>query len=565
MNVKLAIEDYLIRCGFEPDSNPGFLESRCFFGQLDREGIDPIKVIVLIYDWTLSTYPIIFLQEGERHYNSKNAHINFDRSLCYIAPGDALVLNSLYPESAIELCLTSASKLIRRLDSDDPSLLEDYRDEFHAYWMNDVSLIYSYENLSSFHYQIYVGARKKQSLWLVPLDCDAEHPILKNVIQTENGGAVGHAFVIKVDQAWPENISAILPEDFQGFLEWLRLNSPNKLREFVELTAEPVFWISSIPVIIIKTPSHALAATFMVDQASGGAIKMPKNKLHEWGGYNLYRPKNPLLKIPIKRCYVEDASKNAVYLRNGNPSFSDQNILVIGGGAIGSFLSDALAMVGAGSFSGSITILDKEELEAGNLTRHTLGMRDLNTSKAESIKEKINREMPHVAVNSIAGDAQRHLHFAYDLIIDATGLEAFSRWLNNSHLKHLRSGGDTPVIYVWLEGEGMAWRSLLVNSATGYACRECLYVHKEDGERELRFPHSDEAINYRHVGCKTIIPYAATAAMQAASLACEAAVDWSQGIESPRFRGGQRSGRNYVSFVDCDLEHQDGCPSCSMI
>ena len=133
------------------------------------------------------------------------------------------------------------------------------------------------------------------------------------------------------------------------------------------------------------------------------------------------------------------------------------------------------------------------------------------------------------------------------------------------HLKHLRSGGDTPVIYAWLEGEGMAWRSLLVNSVTGYACRECLYLHKEDGERELRFPHSDETINYRHVGCKTIIPYAATAAMQAASLACDAAVDWYQGIEAPRFRGGQRSGRNYDSFVDHDLEQQGECPACNMI
>lgn len=298
MEVKLAIEDYLIRCGFEPDSTPGFLEHRCFFGQLDREGIDPIKIIILIYDWTLSTYPIIFLQEGERHYNSRNAHINFNRSLCYIAPGDAVVLNSLYPENAIELCLTSASKLIKRLDSDDPSLLEDYRDEFHAYWLNDASLIYSYDNLSSFYYQLYIGTRKKQSLWLVPLDYDAEHPLLKNILHAEFSNAVGHAFVITVDQDWPTNITALLPENLQEFLEWFRLNSPNKLREFVELTADPVFWISSIPAIIIKTPSHALVATFMAGPASNGAVKIPKYKLHTWGGYNLYQPKNPLLKIP---------------------------------------------------------------------------------------------------------------------------------------------------------------------------------------------------------------------------------------------------------------------------
>ncbi|NWO56029.1 ThiF family adenylyltransferase [Chromohalobacter israelensis] len=563
MEVKLAIENYLIRCGFELDSTPGFREYRCFFGQLDRAGIDPIKVVVLIYDWTLSSYPIIFLQEGERHYNSGNAHINFDRSLCYIAPGE-VVLNSLYPESAIELCLTSASKLIARLDANDPSLLEDYRDEFYAYWLNDASIIYSYDNLSFSYYQLYFGTRRKKSLWLVPLGYDADHPLLKNVLHAEFSNAVGHAFVITVDQRWPIDTTSVLPGNLQEFLEWLRLNSPSKLKAFVELTADPVFWVSTIPVIIIKTPNHALAVTFMADPGSQGSVKIPKQKLHKWGGYRLYQTNNPLLDIPVKRCYVEDASKEIIHSRNCNPSFCDQNILVIGGGAIGSFLSDALAMVGAGSSGGSITIIDKEELEVGNLTRHTLGMRDLNTSKADSIKEKINREMPHVVVNSIAGDAQQNLYFDYDLIVDATGLEAFSRWLNKRHLEHLHRGGGTPVIYAWLEGEGMAWRSLLVDSVAGYACRECLYIHRENGDRELRFPHSDEPINYRHVGCKTIIPYAATAAMQAASLACEAAVDWYQGVDTPRFRGGQRSGRNHNVFVDHDLEQQDGCPSCSV-
>ncbi|MHC9036919.1 ThiF family adenylyltransferase [Cobetia marina] len=260
-----------------------------------------------------------------------------------------------------------------------------------------------------------------------------------------------------------------------------------------------------------------------------------------------------------------DASQTAVHSRNGDPSLSDKNILVVGGGAIGGFLLDALSMVGAGTFKGSITILDKEELETGNLTRHTLGVRDLNASKADSIKDKINREMPHVKINSIYGDAQQHLHFGYDLIIDATGQEPFSRWLNKRHLDHLRSGGEVPIIYAWLEGEGMAWRSLLVDSIRRHACRECLFIHREDGERDLRFPHSNESINYRHVGCKTIVPYAATAAMQAASLACEAAVDWYEGVKTPRFRSGQRSGRNYKNIFDQDLDSQHECPVCSMI
>lgn len=356
-----------------------------------------------------------------------------------------------------------------------------------------------------------------------------------------------------------------LPNNLKDFLEWLRENSPQKLMQFVELTATPAFWAIAIPAVVIKTPRHALAVTLIPDESCNSVNQVSREKRHTFGGLKLYAPNNPLLKIPIKRCHVEDASQTAVHSRNGDPSLSDKNILVVGGGAIGGFLLDALSMVGAGTSRGSVTILDKEELETGNLTRHTLGARDLNTSKADSIKEKINREMPHVKIDSIYGDAQQHLHFGYDLIIDATGQEAFSRWLNKRHLEHLGGGGEVPIIYAWLEGEGMAWRSLLVDSVSRHACRECLFIHRDDGERELRFPHSDEPINYRHVGCKTIVPYAATAAMQAASLACEAAVDWHEGIKTPRFRGGQRSGRDYENFNDKDLEPQHECPACSMI
>ncbi|PMR71710.1 HesA/MoeB/ThiF family protein [Halomonas heilongjiangensis] len=563
MEVQIAIERYLLRCGFTADLKSGSEGGRVFRGVLDRAGIDPIMVLIWIYDWSLSKYPVIYLKEGERYYNTVSAHINWDRSLCYIAPGE-VVLNAFAPESAIELCLETASRLISRFDACDPTLLTDYRDEFNAYWSNDRSRIYAVDGLVKSHYHLHIDNVKERGVWLVSPN-RKEHNHLYEYFSNGNEcfTAFSGAFVITSEENWPKDIKLPLPENLKEFLEWVRINSPKSLLSLVRLLSLSIFWERAYPTVIFKTQNHSLAAIFKLDMEFIESKKLTVGSLHALGGFRLYVDGNPLVKLPMIRCNVEDASVDAVYARNGSPSFQGKNILVIGAGSIGGFLVESLAMVGAGLEEGCITIIDEDYLEIGNLTRHVLGVDDLNRYKSEALQEKIEREMPYTGINGIVGDAQQNLNFEYDMIIDATGQEAFSRWLNREHLSHLMKGGNTPILYAWLEGEGTAWRTLLVDSLDDHACWECLYIHGKDGDRALRFPHSNEPVNYRHVGCKTIVPYAATAAMQAAALACEAAVDWYQGQPSPRFRGGHRSGRVYEAFSNRDLEKQEGCLACS--
>jgi hypothetical protein len=559
MDVQLAIEAYLLSCGFTTDLHPGSDRGRVFHGVLDRAGIEPIKVRIVILDWSLSRYPIIVINEGERHYNTSSAHVNYDRSLCYIVPGQ-VVLNSHAPESAIERCLVAASELISRLDADDPELLDDYRDEFDVYWSNDFSQIFAEDEISESYYLLYIEDQVVG--WLAPESHDPKSVFYRRITDNGKKGPVGNAFVLEIDECWPVTRDCPLPETMNEFLEWIRVNSPKKLWELLSITSNPYFWVGPCPSVVLKTPRHILIGVFKKAEFASVSEFSPR-ELANRGHMKLYDPQNILAKLPMVRGCVKNAGADAIYSRNGEPSLKGKNILVIGGGAIGGFLTDALAMVGAGTANGSMTIIDNDILETGNLTRHSLGISDLNVSKADAIEKKLNREMPYVSIKSIPGDAQRHLSFDYDIIIDATGQEAFSRWLNGQHLSYLNKGGVTPVLYIWLEGEGTAWRSLLVDQLGAYACRECLYIHGEDGDRSIRFPHTDEPVNYRHVGCKTIVPYAATAAMQAAALACDAAVDWYQGQPSPRFRGVHRSGRVYEAFTDRDLKKQEGCPACS--
>jgi molybdopterin/thiamine biosynthesis adenylyltransferase len=98
------------------------------------------------------------------------------------------------------------------------------------------------------------------------------------------------------------------------------------------------------------------------------------------------------------------------------------SIVMIGGGALGSVLAEML--VRSGSYR--MTILDGEVLTAGNLVRHTLGLNELRTSKAESLALRLNRVSPHAHVYGnyatfpeIDADTALRLESA-DIVIDCT-------------------------------------------------------------------------------------------------------------------------------------------------
>jgi hypothetical protein len=63
-----------------------------------------------------------------------------------------------------------------------------------------------------------------------------------------------------------------------------------------------------------------------------------------------------------------------------------KRILLLGAGALGSTFAELLARAGVQS----MLLMDDDYLEAGNLVRHTLTLRDLNEHKAEAVANRIN-------------------------------------------------------------------------------------------------------------------------------------------------------------------------------
>ena len=105
---------------------------------------------------------------------------------------------------------------------------------------------------------------------------------------------------------------------------------------------------------------------------------------------------------------------------------AQQRILIIGAGAVGSALSEILARAGAWN----ITVIDSDNLEAGNLVRHTLLATDIGSRKASALANRLDAAALHSSVTSInaafppSDTEQAALIESCDVIIDATGDDA---------------------------------------------------------------------------------------------------------------------------------------------
>ncbi|WP_144055196.1 HesA/MoeB/ThiF family protein [Rhodopirellula baltica] len=135
----------------------------------------------------------------------------------------------------------------------------------------------------------------------------------------------------------------------------------------------------------------------------------------------------------------------------------DRRIAVIGAGAVGSVLSELLCRAGAHS----LTIMDYDDLEQGNLCRHVLDIRDLGANKAVAMAARLNRGHPHS--KCIAIDArfpehtdQQNLQLQEaSLIIDCTGDDQVTRdlasfaWANKKQIVSLSLGYAAKRLYFY--------------------------------------------------------------------------------------------------------------------
>ncbi|MDP2342280.1 MAG: ThiF family adenylyltransferase [Deltaproteobacteria bacterium] len=142
-------------------------------------------------------------------------------------------------------------------------------------------------------------------------------------------------------------------------------------------------------------------------------------------------------------------------------ALTTKRVLLIGAGALGSQVAELLVRLGVQTLG----VVDKEKLEAGNLARHTLTLRDVGKSKAVAVAERLSTLSATVAVKGLNCDAAASASStdigAFDVVIDCSAdrdaldaLDSLGDGVRPIHWVSLSLSMDAERLYVFTACSG---------------------------------------------------------------------------------------------------------------
>jgi molybdopterin/thiamine biosynthesis adenylyltransferase len=546
----------LSRRGFRPIKNlRGY---RSFTGSFDcKDKI--VSVEFHIKDWDFIDYPLIKVISGIDR-QALTPHINRFGWFCYFQEG-SVILDRYAPAISVTQCLTQAQQVLTSILFDKNFRDQSVQDEFLIHWLNGQSTRIDHVLLGNLQ-----ADEKFTHYWIISLGT-ARHVLLSSNVNEVNALSKTLGTDPPKTTTCPcwifeslkvPTVPDVMPSSIKTVFDWLRVWD-RKVYQAIQnvLDTETSYLDFKFASFAIRTPVGCIGFGFEMDiLVSLGAKKRPKlyrQYLHGRGGIK-----------GILRLSFNEIGSDFVHSRN--LTFADlkgKRIKVIGNGAIGSYLAQALVRLGAGSGNGTLSLIDPDNMKPENLGRHALGYPALFKAKAQVLKEELQRQFPMANIESIVGDVRSEPQlFDCDLVIDATGEESVSEWIN---AQRLHVSPLTPVLHVWILGNGSAVQTLWCQGRKT-ACYRCLIKPSTLGHREARFPVLSEIPLRRQIGCTSFSPYSVSAPMGAASLATEILVDWMQlGSPSPMFRTRLSANATARSVKNQNPTRSAGCPACGPI
>ncbi|MBT3028021.1 MAG: ThiF family adenylyltransferase [Candidatus Thiodiazotropha sp. (ex Ctena orbiculata)] len=148
-------------------------------------------------------------------------------------------------------------------------------------------------------------------------------------------------------------------------------------------------------------------------------------------------------------------------------------VCVLGCGAVGSGVARLLTQSGVGN----VTLLDPQQMDWPNISRHTLGADAIPNNKAIALADNLCSDFPHLGeiegravCFDLTASATIDELSTFDLIISATGEWGVDTLLNDLQ----RTTNMVPaVVYAWLEPHAGAAHSLLLSPGDKGQCLRC--------------------------------------------------------------------------------------------
>lgn len=523
--------------------------ARFFRGQLPSPR-GKLRVMLSISDWDFLEYPSIWVVDGLDKFPQLRPHLDELGGLCYFSRR-SVVLDRYDPAMAVAQCLEQAEAVLAKILSDCQYVVQDIQNEFLVHW----------ERQGPPPLTIHMGSLRpdapsarlhfdQQERGAVLTDDPQAAQLLANAIGWSTlTEAINRCWLFRTETLPP--IPSQFPQTVRELFEWLRdwdrrLYNAIQRRLGIDETYEFV-----LLALAVHTPLGWIGFMFKSQPPGRMSATQLKAYLHGRGGTTR-----------ITRLAMTDISPEFVHSRNLTfPDLTNKRVTLLGCGAIGSHLAAALVRLGAGQGpQGLLRLIDEESLLAENLGRHYLGYNRLRQDKAKALREELLRQFPLARIEAVPQSAQRVAALVQrDLLIEATGDEAVSEYLNSQWLER---GRPVPVLYVWIKGNGECVQSLWTDKAE-FACFRCLRLNDARAHRQERYPVLKRAPERKVLGCHAFTPYAVAAPLQAAALAIDGICDWLQGRTAPRFRTRARENVDLYPVESSDPAVLPDCPACA--
>ena len=189
---------------------------------------------------------------------------------------------------------------------------------------------------------------------------------------------------------------------------------------------------------------------------------------------------NCISECNITPIHVSNIGKDFLMSRTNSRSslLSNLNVLIIGCGSIGGYLSDLLIKAGCENLS----LIDPDIFKENNIFRHLLGANFVDFSKVDALSYYLKKCIPNINITPIKSTIEEAIQHekitlkTFDLIFSVTGNQNINRWLEN----YIDSNSiKTTIIYGW-------------NEPLDIGCHSAIIDTKNKGRLSSLFQYSNE-------------------------------------------------------------------------
>lgn len=182
--------------------------------------------------------------------------------------------------------------------------------------------------------------------------------------------------------------------------------------------------------------------------------------------------------VPLKGAMVQRCDPSWVHGRGHNPdtgTLMQKTVVMVGTGSLGSGIVELLAKMG----TGKVILVDPENLQPENASRHSLGVSPVPVAKVVEMAKSLRHRFPHLEfVPHVMGwnrlyDRTPQVFTSADLIVSTVG-----SWTAEGPLNIIAKGAREfpPVLFGWLEEHASAGHAVALFGGRG--CLHCMMNHR---------------------------------------------------------------------------------------